>query len=62
MLAFYAPEGLWYPATLDGIYELPGADNSVYYSVTFSGYSEVETVYPDSLRALLSNVYCTTIM
>ncbi len=59
VLAFYAPEGLWYPATLNGIYDLP--NNSIYYSVIFSGYSEVETVYPDSLSALLPNVYCSTV-
>lgn len=61
VLAFYSPEGLWYPATLNGIYDLPGAGNSIYYSVTFSGYSEVETVYPDSLRALPPNVHSIAI-
>ena len=53
VLAYYAQDGVWYPATLNGIYELPSQDHTSYYSVTYSGYTEVETVYADSLRALL---------
>ena len=51
VLAYYAAEGLWYPAILNGIYDMPGEDHSVYYSITYTGYSEMETVYANSLRA-----------
>ena len=45
VLAFYAPESVWYPATLNGVFDTGDAAQSVYYSVTFTGYSEVETVH-----------------
>ena len=51
VLAYYTPESLWYPATLNGIFEMPGDNHSAYYSVIYTGYNEVETVYPESLRA-----------
>ena len=47
MLAFYTPEGIWYPAVLNGVYDT----GEVYYSITFGGYSEVETAYAESIRA-----------
>lgn len=48
VLGFYEPEGLWYPATLNGIYNTA---DSTYYAITYSGYNEVESVFPLCIRA-----------
>jgi hypothetical protein len=55
VIAFYATEGLWYAATVNGVYPASdGTDNGVvhgkYYWITFTGYDTSESVYAERIR------------
>ena len=55
VIAFYATEGLWYAATVNGVYPASdGTENGVvhdkYYWITFTGYDTSESVYAEGIR------------